>query len=332
MKDRNREIYYVYCKGILGVKTNLPGFSWVYGSVAPEATVQEYEACAVKLEVSIVPERMLAKDHVCDKQFQSYGWNNEAQRLTCRRTLLRAIELGYDIRLEGNTAYAQIGENYYRLIKNRTMNLHGMYYLLADLANIMLLKNGYLTLYASAVFCNATKRSVLHFAPPSTGKSVTARILCAAPGYQLVGEDVVITDGQRLFACPWTCSQRKKGREMDSAGALGRVRQRTTAEICHCCELTYIAALSLGKLEICESKEEVLGRVCTLNGYLFQYYSSPVVKLLAYFSKEYAAAWSVRAEQMLTHMVKRSACAAVQCQAPEDFAEIIRLQLAGEMR
>lgn len=327
-----REIYYVYCQGILGVKTNMPGFSWVYGSVAPEAAEQEYAACAVKLEVRIVPERELARDHVCDKQFQAYGWNSENQRLSCRRTLLGTVKLGYDIRLEGNTACALIGENYYKLVKNRTMNLHGMYYLLADLANVMLLKNGYLTLYASAVFCNATKRSVVHFAPPNTGKSLTAASLCATPGYQLVGEDVVITDGSRIYACPWTSSRRKKGWRMDSAGALGRVRERTTAEICHACDLTYMAALALGNLEISESKEEVLGRICTLNGYLFQYYSSPIVKLLAYFSKEYSAAWNVRAEQMLRSMVDRAACATIQCQESTDFAEIIRLQLAGEMR
>ncbi len=332
MKNTNREIYYVYCRGILGVRTNLPGFAWVYGSVAPESTAEEYEACAVKLVVSIVPEQALSKDGSCDKRFQSYGWNAEKQRLSCRRTLLRLLRLGYDIRLEGSTAYAEIGENYYRLIKNRTMNLHGMYYLLADLANVMLLKNGYLTLYASAVYCEATGRCVVNFAPPNTGKSLTASTLCAAPGCGLVGEDVVITDGNHVFACPWTCSHRKKDGKMDSAGSLGREKVRTGAEIRHMCDLTYITALSLGNLEISESKEEVLGRICTLNGYLFQYYSSPIVKLLAYFSRDYAAAWNVRAEQMLRAMVDRAACASLQCQAPTEFAEIIRLQLAGEMR
>ena len=326
----SKERYFVYCKDILGVSTDIRNFKWIYGSVAPESTQEDFEKCLVKFYVRVVPEKDLPKIHDFIESFQAYYWNEDSQTLSCRRKLLRAVNMGYDVRIDGNSVFATVGANYYRLIKNRVMNLHGMYYLLADLANIMLLKNGYATLYASAVFYEPGNRCVVNLAPPNTGKTLTATSLCALPGFQLVGEDVVITDGNKIFSCPWTSSYRKKGTEADSAGAFGRVKNGPIFEVRQTCEVTDVAVLSIGDPIIHENKDDILNRVCLLNGYLFQYNSSPVIKILACFSKGFRIRWNELAEQLLGNIVSKASCVYVRRKTPDEFSDIICSRLLGE--
>ena len=44
-----KDYYYIYCQGILGVKTNLRDFRWIYGSTAPSATREAYERAGSSL-------------------------------------------------------------------------------------------------------------------------------------------------------------------------------------------------------------------------------------------------------------------------------------------
>ena len=170
-----KEFFYVFCSGILGVRTNIEGFSWIYGSAAPCSSLAAYETCAIKFDIRLVPEKELEQSTGENIQhFQAYVWNDRSHTLSCRRTLFGKIKLGYDLTIKENTVSAQIGKNYYRFVKHRVMNLHGVYYLLSDLANILLLKNGYLSLYASAVYNRVTERCLVSFAPPNTGKTYTA--------------------------------------------------------------------------------------------------------------------------------------------------------------
>lgn len=313
------EYYYVYCRGLLGVKTNMREFKWVYGSVAPEATPEEYEACLVKFHVIAEKEKKLGEPVSAEKRFQSYAWDPETRTLFYRRKLLSCLHIGYDLRVDGNTVEARIGKSYGKWIRQRIMHMHGAYYLLADVANMLLLKNGYLTLYASAVSSSDGQTGIACFAPANTGKTVTATKLCESSGYRLVGEDVVVTDGKRLFSCPWTSSYRKQSNASDSAGSFGRVRKAGTEEMCETCGLTDLAVLSSGKQGIYREKEEVLRQIRILNGYLFQYYSSPILKVLAYFDPTYDENWNERADQILKEMAGACACYGVQAEHPLEF-------------
>lgn len=316
--------YRVYCRGILGVKTNVPGFKWVYGSTAPDAAREEYEECKIKLEAVVVPEKALTERRNFDKSFQAYSWDQEMHTISCLRTFFLNVKIGYNIRIANNTIYAEIGENYYRFVKNRTMNLHGMYYLLSDLANMLLLKNGYLTLYASAVYYEPKNKCLVNFAPPNTGKTLTVSKLCELPGYKLVGEDVVITDGEKVYSCPWTCSYRGKQSVVDSAGSMRRNAKMAAPQIEEKCVWTDLAVLSLGEKAIITDPHETLNRICILNGYLFGYFSTPILKLLAYFDKEYYQPWNEMAEAMLKQVVGRVNCCVVQAETAMDFYELIR--------
>ena len=64
-----------------------------------------------------------------------------------------------------------------------------------------------------------------------------------------------------------------------------------------------------------------------LNGYLFGYYATPIVKLLSFFTEEYDVKWNERAESMLKTLAESCVCSYVQAPKTTEFPDIIRLWL-----
>ncbi len=316
------DYYRIYCDGVLGVKTNIRDFKWVYGSTAPEASPQDYARCAVCFEVILKPERELRAADGCER-FQAYTWNAADRTLSYRRTMLGKLRIGYDLTVTDGKVVAEIGQNYYRIVQKRMMHLHGMYFLLSDLANVMLLRQGYLTLYASAVHDAVRGKGVACFAPPNTGKTLTATQLCAERGYRLIGEDVVIVRDRTMYACPWTMSYRKKTAVADSAGAFGRAHQAPEFERSRMCALTDVVVLASGTERVICDKAETLRRIAVLNGYLFEYYASPVVKILGYFDSSYDCGWNMHAQQLLKQLTDASACKILYASDPMRFSTLV---------
>lgn len=320
---------YVYCDGILGVKTNIPRFKWIYGSVAPSATRDEYESCDVKFEIDLMPESRLP-NNAGDDSFQSYSWNREQETISCRRTFLKNIQIGYNITLlNEHRVIAKIGRNYYKLVKNRVMNLHSAYYLLSDLANMLLLKSGYLTLYASAVHFSPQNKGIVCFAAPNTGKTLTAMKLCEKEGYRLIGEDVVIVKGRELHACPWTSSYRKEKSKVDTAGTFRRNNGLYIGQICEACEITDVVVLTAGKRNEASGQAEVLRLISILNGYLFHYYASPIVKILGYFDPRYAEEWDLYTQKLLKQFADSCTCHVVRAHDPLAYGELVHGLVIG---
>lgn len=325
----NKVYYYVYCNGILGIKTNKRNFKWIYGSVAPLATAETYDACLIKFDICFKPERKLSE--VKGKQkFQSYTWDSEEQTIFCRRTLFGKIKIGYNMTFSSNQVFLEIGENYDRFVQKRVMNLHGVYYLLSDIANLLLLKNGLLTLYASAVWCPSFEKGIVCFAAPNTGKTVTATQLCKDRDCYLVGEDIVITDGEHLFACPWTCSYRGAKTTWDSGGAVGRKGNLFTSKTRNMCDITDLAVLITDREDNIRGKDEAERLMILLNGYLFHYYNSPIIKILGFFEKKYDVEWYMSAKVFLERMAKKYECHVFCSQNPLAFSEIICHDILSE--
>ena len=323
------EYYYVYCNGLLGVKTNAPDFKWVYGCVAPFCQPQEYEKCVVKFDITFLPEKDLEEPLSFDDRFQSFMWDKKSHTVFYRRTMFSKLRIGYNIKISDNKVEANIGKNYLRFVKQRMMNLHAAYYLLSDVANIMLLKNGYLTLYASAVHYTDKNRGVVCFAPPNTGKITTAMKLCERTDYSFVSEDIVITDTSRLYSCPYTSSYRAQ-KSADSSGSYGRVRKLNSKENLEVCDLTDLVLLSRTEERPLETKKDFLRYIQILNGYLFNYYSSPIVKVLGYFDENYGEMWNRYAEKMLGEMVENCNCHPIRCEDFTQFDSLVHSKVAGE--
>lgn len=325
-----KEYYYIYCKGILGIKTNISDFKWIYGSVAPLASKDEYDKCLIKFDVCVKDEKQLTNSSFYDEKFQAYAWNEANKTIFYRRKFPLNLEIGYNLKICENKVVAEIGKNYIRFIKNRTMNLHGIYYLLSDVANILLLKNGFITLYASAVYYSPLMRGIVNFAPPNTGKSFTATRLCELKDYSLVSEDVIISNGQKIFSCPWTCSYRKGNCTADVTDSLTRVKRANEVNKCEECDITDLSVLFLGRKEIKTDTKNILKYISILNGYLFNYYSSPIVKILGYFDDSYYKPWNTYAEAILENMVKNSECRLLKAEKSEDFSTILHEAICGE--
>ncbi len=325
----NNAYYGIYCKNILGIKTNVRRFRWIYGTAPLTADEEEYQKCSVKVNVNIIPEKRLEKAEEYDKTFQAYMWDSESKKLFYRQTLF-GLPIGYDIRLDGAIIYADIGKNYYRFIKKRIMNLHGIYWLLSDIANTVLLNCGYLTLYASAVFDEASGHGTVLFAPPNTGKTVTATMLCRHFNYSLVGEDIVITDGDRIYGCPWTYSYRKKGKRIDSAGYFSRAKSRENLSYCDVCDISELVTLSRGDPDVKTDKAEVFRQIKILNGYLFGYYNSPIIKILGYFDEKYDIPHKETAEKLLCDMVSHCTCRCIRAKEAADLYRSVRNGVPNE--
>lgn len=315
--------YYIYCEGILGVKTNSINFKWIYGSSATEASKDDYDKCAVKFDIFITPEKSLKPINKNSQRFQSYTWDNQIKKLSCRRKLFKYINIGYDIEIKGNTVQATIGKNYYKYVQNRFMNLHGIYYLLSDLANILLLQNGFASLYASAVHNDLYSRCVVNFAPPNTGKTLTVVKLCELGNYSMIGEDVVISDGKKVFSCPWTCSYRGNEQEGDTAGALNRVENKGNYIFKNESLISDCIVLSLGDYSITQCKEIVLKKALTLTEYLFNGYASPIVSILRYFDDSFDKPWDDYAHNILGNIVENSNAYLIQSSNSKDFYIVI---------
>ena len=319
----SNENYYVYCKGILGVRTNIDDFKWVYGSIAPNCSVEEYNKCTVKFNITVTSEKKLFGKETYSHKFQAYMWDDNKKILYYRRTMFSKIKIGYDISISQNEVNVYVGKSYLKLVQKRVMNLHGMYYLLSDIANMMLLKNGFLTLYASAVHFKSTNKGMVFFAPPNTGKTITSTSLCELDGCSFVGEDIVITDGEKIYACPWTSSYRKNKSKLDSAGSSGRVNNLKNYSVCDSCDLTDIMVLSIGDFKISDDKTEILRKVPILNGYLFHYFTSPIIKILGYFDKDLCRDWNEYAEVIINNMVDICNCNEIECKKPLEFSDIV---------
>lgn len=323
-----QEFYYVYCEGILGLKTNIAEFKWIYGSVAPHATNEEFDECDIKFEIYKIPEHKL-KACKTKNQFQSYYWNEINQTISCRRTFFKKLQIGYDITLKNKNVIVEMGDNYYSFVRKRIMNLHGAYYLLSDLANMILLENGYLTFYASGVKGLGNGKSIVFFAPPNTGKTLTATNLATKYGYSLIGEDVIIVKDRKLYPCPWTSSYRNEKSIIDNAGAVFRKKNLKTPKSFNSSYLTDIVVLMKGKNQIIHDKSEVLRRVSILNGYLFSYYSSPIIKILGYFSNSYCKDWNSFANEKIENLHNQCDCHIVCSENPMDFCDLVQ-DIVGE--
>lgn len=323
------EYYHIYCNSILGVKTNISDFKWVYGSVAPQASHDEYKKCAVKFDITVLSEKELSSPAFVDDRFQSFMYDRKSKTVFYRRTMLKKINIGYNIRICDNTVKVEMGKNYLRFIKQRMMNLHAMYYLLSDIANVMLLKNGYLTLYASAVHYTKDNSGVVCFSPPNTGKTTTAMKLCERDDYKFVCEDIVITDTKSLYSCPYTSSYRAEN-SMDTSGSFGRVSVSTNTESVDKCDLTHLVMLSRSSDKQYDNKSEFLRYIDVLNGYLFNYYSSPIVKVLGFFEKDFCTNWSACCFDMLTKMVDNCDCYLISSEDFTAFDSLVHSKISGE--
>ena len=196
--------YYIAAKGILGVKTNIKGFKWSFGSNMPEGTREEYESCVVKMHIML-------EDFNDDAKLANLGryhyFNGDPGEDRIYYT--RQLPMNKKLRLKAENLLSDepkitANRTYYKLITHRIMNLHSLHYIATDLAALLLLRKGYAPIHCSAF--KAGDATVAIFAPPDTGKTLSTMTACGDFGARFIAEDLAITDGENIYSVPWTNS------------------------------------------------------------------------------------------------------------------------------
>lgn len=186
------------------MKTNIKEFKWSFGSNMPEGTLDEYESCAVKM--NIVLEDFNEDDLLSDLgRYHYFNGVPGDDKLYYTRTL----PMNKKLRLKAENLLSDeprltVNRTYNKLITHRIMNLHSLHYIATDLAALLLLRKGYAPIHCSAF--KAGNATVAIFAPPDTGKTLSTMTACGDFDASFIAEDLAITDGKNIFSVPWTNS------------------------------------------------------------------------------------------------------------------------------
>ena len=334
--------YFVYIKDILGIKTNLDNFSWVYGSVAPKVNESEFIKCKVKINLDVrktadVFDKSLRLDEL-DRYNYFYAKKNH-RKVYYDRNLIFNSKIRYSIEIIGNEINVIVNKSYLKYIKYRFMNLHSLDYILTDLVSGILLENGYATLHCSAV--NIGERTLVIFAPPSSGKTLTAIKLCESINAKFISEDIAITDGLNIYSVPWTSTFRFYNHESESkvdrvVGFLNKnipmfqlisigeqksinsyLADNSFVDVSR---ITDVIILGKGKPKVVESSDRFFENIINLNKYEFNYHRSPFMLVMNYFNSDFLIDKMYESEKnIISRLIKNSNCYRIYDENPLDY-------------
>jgi len=335
--------YFVPIQGLIGIRINEDDFKFSYGQAMPASTEEAYLAAKIRIDITYLPDsRFRELPRTATGKFHHFSGEPGGAKIDYDRAWFFGSRLGLTI-AGATTNHVEIMANssYRRFVKHRFMNLHSIGYIVTDVINLLLLKNGYCPLHCSAIAKNGD--AYLIFAPPNTGKTITSMQLCMNDQrLDFVAEDLAVTDGDKLYAAPWTSTFRYYSNIDKSLGS--RLLMRLTEKI------AVLELLGVGKVDpitkyiskdrianiskikglfILErgqtgfediSCDEAAWRIHTLDRYEFNYARSPAIIAYEYFNYAGNIEQAIDAEQSkLLEMVRGA-----------DFTKIIRNRDAME--
>lgn len=296
--------FFVLAEGVLGLHTNAEHFKWSYGIDAPPAKQKAYDQCAVRLELHVGDVAGIAPENDLGRYHYFYGAPGTDILYYQRPFLLNTrLQLKAE-RLLSARPCVSVNKTYYRFITHRFMNLHSVGYILTDVASLLLLRRGYAPLH-----CSAFRRggaTVVIFAPPNIGKTLSTMMACLEYGAEFLAEDFAITDGKTVFSVPWTSTFRYYSR-VDS-GYWPRLANALTQKIpvlellplvkvkpvnayidekqmLARSDVTHVVILERGETSIQRvSPDEAFRKIANLNRYEFNYRKAPLIVAYEFFN------------------------------------------------
>jgi hypothetical protein len=343
--------YYIASKNILAVKTNIKNFSWSFGSEMPEGTVEEYEKCKVKLHIVL-------EDFNDDALYENLGRYHYFKGAPGADKIYytRSLPLNRKIRLKAEGLLSDepkitVNRLYYKLITHRIMNLHSLHYIATDLAALLLLRKGYAAIHCSAF--KADNSTIAVFAPPDTGKTLSAMTACGDFQASFLAEDLAITDGKHIYSVPWTNSfdhYAKNKQEQNSnrisktlktlpfskfltARANGQDGKEAKAKSVLDAEVvTHVAILEKGNDEVIPQVDSVaVSKLMNLNRYEFNFLRAPLLIAYEFFNpKLMIDEGTVKEKEILASLVSNSEMAfTLRKFNPTHYAEALLDEMKG---
>lgn len=317
--------YYVYVNNLIGVQTNAKSFHWSFGSDAPPAEEQAFLDCKVKIVLEIVKDRDVfpkSEENDCDGCFRDFRANCNQHDLYYSRSLPGRRKLNYAIRIENNTIFAKVGRSYAKLIRLKVMNIHPIGYILTDLVTMLLLKNGITTLYGATFSRKQT--GALIMAPPKMGKTFTAVQLAQYYDARLLGEDICVFDGEKMFPVPWTNTYRKYGNQTGAVNREALFTQQPSI-------MTHLFILEKGNEKSFASCAEAEKKMQILNHYGLHYYCSPAVLTLCYFNDDLSVEELISKEhRAIRAIAEKTSVFITTSDSPVEYARMISEKLEGK--
>lgn len=339
--------YFVYVEEILGVKINADKFNWIYGGVAPKTNKIGFEKCKIKVSIELKKSKNVFDKSLNQNDYDKYNYffaKRNEKKIYYERKFFFNSRLRFSIEVKDNNNIEVIAStNYYKNIKHRVMNLHSIEYILADLVSGILLKHGYSTIYCSSV--NIGNNTLVIFAPPNTGKTLTAIRLCELVGAKFIAEDIALTDGKNIYSAPWTSTFRYYSHNKESifsklANTLKNnipvfqlfiPKNRKTMNdylgediILSKSVITDVIVLSKGNDQVLKSKDTIFENLINLNKYEFNYHRSPSVLVLNYFNSEFSPDDMFNAEKsILNKLLNNSDTYRINANNPLDYSKLI---------
>jgi len=323
----DKKYYYSPIDEIIGVETNIKDFSFSYGMAMPHVEKPLFDKAKIKLYLNVVKGKVQPSKEEKEKMGKFHYFNGypNGGEIYYERNFLYGRKLQFKISgIDTNTIKVTVNKDYMRFVKHRFMNIHSIGYILTDIINLRLMHNGLAPLHCSGFSVDENGYAI--FAPPNTGKTLTAMTLCMEDNskYKFIAEDLALTDGKSFYAVPWTSTFRYY--DTVDTSKFSKFLNNMTEKI------SVLELLSFGKTEPITdyvkditmkakikgiyildrgdvkneniSPEEAFDRINTLDRYEFNYMRAPTIIAYEYFNRktdiEYAYA---KERELLKEMI-----------------------------
>ena len=327
---KEKDFYFSPVDGIVGVKTNLEKFSFSYGMAMPKVDKSIFENSLIKITLNVVNGKVAPSKIEKEKMGKFHYFNGfpEKGEMYYERNFLYGRKLQFKISgIDTNNISVTVNKDYMRFVKHRFMNIHSIGYILTDIINLRLMHNDLAPLHCSGIVVD--DNAYVIFAPPNTGKTLTAMTLCMddSSKYKFIAEDLALTDGKNLFAVPWTSTFRYYD-SVDTSRfskflnnmtekisvlellSFGKTEPITdyVKDISHKSEIKGIYILDRGENKNYDiSAEEAFDRINTLDRYEFNYMRAPTIIAYEYFNRKTNIEYAYQRErELLKEMIANS--------------------------
>lgn len=310
---------YEHIAGIVGIKTDIPGFRWGFGRCESPVSEKVFENCKIKVYLEAKKDSEVFNDIRTDcftEIFRDFRVNPDSESLFFEKKVANLVNLKFAVSINGNSVNAVVGKSYLKYVKAKMMYIHSIAYILFDVVSMLLLKNGMTTLYCSAARLQNGK-NVVFIAPPNTGKSLTVLKLRNDFNADIITEDMAVTDGERIWGAPYTNLYRNYNDK-----SLKNPIQN--AEIPTGKKIDAVSVLQKCKGSSIEENTDFAKKTVLINRYSLGYYYSPVVRVLDYYYNDYSIEKAQQTEkELIERILNNSKVFFLRDENPMNFASSV---------
>lgn len=299
-----------------------------------------------KIRIEFKVTKDFEKPNYLNQKFH-FIWGKEGtDELYYERPLIGSFKAKLLIRDLTTSPKLFVNPTYYQWLRFQIEGVYPPGSHLTNITTVKLIEHGYVPLHCSAISYDG--EGILIFAPPDTGKTITA-FSSLDYGFKFLSEDIAITDGRYVYGCPFTATYRdfanngwisKTRHKLRSQSSLiGYFIKPALAEnvfellgekkIDKMARIKTIYILDQGKQNLEElNNKETVRRISILNRHEFYYFKNPFLLAYSNFNKDLNLNKLMeREKQVISKIVSNSANYLIKSDNPLEYIELIKKNL-----